>query len=796
MMSYEGFPWMSWGGTRQHQSAFRFTFRAALELHEVGWAEYPLVEFGVRGPKDLPYLMSMTGMDLTSSIMLLMDVTIIESLRIQAAAKQADEFGQPEGGLEPDAGPAGLPASSSSSINYFPPDTSLPMHVHTNSFDHGEADGSGIAVSADINEVALVEPDAYLIELQRMASEAKNEALQKVRDGIARAPDGEIKDCLADALRHLEGEVRGFSALLAARALRAVSRALSRCSVSEQSLRAVIKDAEKRLHDHLIYETQLQIPHSNDRALFIHYLEQALEVNSGSLEQKCVPVRSRDTAMERSYARLMNAYGKVICDRFPARGFLSKAKNTAFKRGPRPKRTSRRGNDMATVPEDETLSETSTAAMPTPTDSDVPKMPFQTYSYTMSDAGSSVFVGPAPGLQLSSRNAGSEVDSQSQISFSGGVKVEQRRNECNAAIAVKTGGRAPRIVHPSGARTECSNSLPDARSDTCECVAAPEDLEGHTVDSGMLIISELNRTLVWRDFHGQYHSSHPESQEPLKMSNGHYLFTRPGADLLVASLLHNPKCSLVIAAGMGYWQCLPCARTLLEKAIPGIWVVDEVFGGQWESTGGKKYVITGAAVTSKAVPNPETTPGDVELGSCTSWDLKFNDDRSAACVRDGDTWQCELTPDGYLQWSSAEGILDIWTRASRIQPLSFVRRDKRVDESHQDRVYIFDREFFIEAIMDVDGDTKYRKELDKVWSELREFKLGSFDETNTIVIDASNDDVSHPHNVLRVPQWNTSCEKGEMGVLQNYIGNILTQQPQSIIDHIHEKPIDFDMLML
>ena len=167
MMSYEGFPWMSWGGTRQHQSAFRFTFRAALELHEVGWAEYPLVEFGVRGPKDLPYLMSMTGMDLTSSIMLLMDVTIIESLRIQAAAKQADEFGQPEGGLEPDAGPAGLPASSSSSINYFPPDTSLPMHVYINSFHPGEGDGSGIAISADNNEVALVAPDAYLIELQR-----------------------------------------------------------------------------------------------------------------------------------------------------------------------------------------------------------------------------------------------------------------------------------------------------------------------------------------------------------------------------------------------------------------------------------------------------------------------------------------------------------------------------------------------------------------------------------------------------------------------------------------------------
>jgi hypothetical protein len=129
--------------------------------------------------------------------------------------------------------------------------------------------------------------------------------------------------------------------------------------------------------------------------------------------------------------------------------------------------------------------------------------------------------------------------------------------------------------------------------------------------------------------------------------------------------------------------------------------------------------------------------------------------------------------------------------ASRSQPLSFVRRDKPADESHQDRVYIFDREFFIETIWYVDGETNYRKGLDKVWSSLREFKQGSFDETNTIVIDASNDDVSHPHNVLRVPGWNTSWENGEMGVLENYIDDVFTQQVRPIIEHLHATPIDF-----
>ena len=123
---------MCWGGTRQHQAAFSLTFRAALEHHEVGWAEYRLVKLDVTGPKDLPYLMNMTEMDFTSTIVEIMGFTTIDFLRIQAAAKQADEFGQPEGGFEPDAGPAGLPASSSSSIKSFRPDTSLPMRVYIN----------------------------------------------------------------------------------------------------------------------------------------------------------------------------------------------------------------------------------------------------------------------------------------------------------------------------------------------------------------------------------------------------------------------------------------------------------------------------------------------------------------------------------------------------------------------------------------------------------------------------------------------------------------------------------------
>lgn len=785
-----------WDGFGAHhmpnQAPFCPQFRAALQRHEVGWAEVDMASMGVKRPNDLLYFRNLTGKDLTSTIQSVMRVTLVEALRIHVAAfghpeDQAYQFGQlGRGGFGADAGLAGLSASSSSSINYVTPDTSLPMHVDISSVDLGEGAAYYRGINEDINEVALAEPDDYLMQLQRLSSDAKSEALQAVRNGQAGAPDGVITNCLADSVMYLEGHVQGNAALLAARSLRATSRATAVCT--DGDLRAVLTNAEKRLYDHLVYETQLKIPNNNDRGFFIQLLEQALEVCSGSLEQKSVPKQNRDPMMERMFARLMNAYGKAICDKFPARGFFSNAKLLAIKRGPRGKRRpNTRSRGMATVPEDETTSETD--AMPT--GSDVPQV-FRTYSDTTSDAGSSDFVRPPPGLEWASMDAGSESDSHSQISNS--VHVEQRRNLYKAATALKPSGRPRGIVHASGARSECI-SLTDARSDTFECVAVPQDLEDRTVDSGMLVISELNRTLVWRDYHGHhcwYHNNDPDgAQEPLEMPNGHYLYTRPGADSLVASLLQNPKCSLVIAAGMGYWQCLPCARMLLEKAIPGSWVVDEVFEGSWYCNS-EKYVITGVEVKFEGLPSEETIPGDDEPASCMSWNLKLNDDRSASCVRDGDKWHCELTPDGYLQWSSDDGIYETWTRASRSQPLSFVRRDKPADESHQDRVYIFDRECYIEKSMDPDGEVNYRKELSKIWSELQEFKLGSFDKTNTIFIDASNDDVSDPHNVLRVPEWNTPWENGDMGVLQDYISDVFTQQPQSIIDHIHKTPIVFD----
>ena len=739
-------------------------FRRALQVHEVDWAEDWLAFYGITRPGDLVYLKNPFDNDVVTSLWYEFGFNYIDARRIEAAANDV-----------------GSVASSSSSSNNFQSEASLPMHVDTSLFELDDAFDGVMAVSALDNDLGDT-----IMALQTLALEAKNWALINVRACQALAREGKIADSIAESLSNLEPRT---TALLVGRALNALQRGMAECKhlAEWKQLKALFVVAEKSVYDHLIYQVQLQIPLNQDRDLCIQLLGEALEVGPHGLEQKSVPRDQRDPKMTQRFARLMLAYRKVITKQILSLGFLSNAACTALKRGARPKRKAKclgsvPENETATIPTngDQCFDASETPVTPTngeqcPESPEWTPSPCPAYSETTSDAGSSVCREP-PGLEGISRLA---------VDFSRGVEVEERRNAYKAAAALKPPRMFGSVVHASGART--SNNTPDARSDTFECVAVPDDCEALKSDSGVIVVSELNRTLVWRDYNGQYRKSHPAGAlEPLKMSNGHDLYIRPGAEALVASLLRNSKCQLVIAAGMCFWQCLPIARTLLEKAIPGSWVVDEVFEGRWESNKWENYVITDAEVTA------ERTPNDDDLASGASWELKFHDDRSASCIRGGEKCYCKLTPDGHLQWFSDQGtVVDTWTRASRSKPLSFVRRDKSAADSHQDRVFIFDRDFYIEETKDNEGEVKHQKELQKVWSELLEVKLGSFNETNTIVIDASSDVVSHPQNVLRVPAWYTS-DTDEMSVLEQYIGEFLTQQPQNFLDHIQKTPIVFN----
>ena len=313
----------------------------SLRRHNVDQHAWIIQGRGVANMSDLGYLTTYTGLDVISTIECWMNVTTVDALRIHAAIHELSDRA-----VDP---------------------RSQPMYV------------------AEVRPAVIIGQDPLLVEVQRLSNDARilasfacSSALTKLQNGQASEPSI-VSECLRNATQHLERHVQGNSALLAARALRAIRRANAACSTGD--FKATLTAAEKRLYDALVLATWLRMPYNTDRALFIQGLENALEVAAGGLEQKRVPRENRNPDMEPLFARLMNAFGKSIADRFPDRVFLSNAQRTAEKRGPR---LARGGADrvMYNIPEDE---EAETPTSPT----ENTQMPPRTHSRTMSDASSS-----------------------------------------------------------------------------------------------------------------------------------------------------------------------------------------------------------------------------------------------------------------------------------------------------------------------------------------------------------------------------------------------------------------------
>lgn len=344
------------------------------------------------------------------------------------------------------------------------------------------------------------------------------------------------------------------------------------------------------------------------------------------------------------------------------------------------------------------------------------------------------------------------------------------------------------IVHASGARTDCISN--------CDMLVSLEDTsppQAYLHEDKILVLSELNHCLVWRDYNGRYfHGQSDSTDEPLQMPNGHRLYIRPGAESLVASLLKHPDCSLVITSGMGHWHCLPFVRLLLQSAVPGEWVVDDVLEGQWFCFGaGGTHTIEGATLTSR-----DWSPPDAQDPSSASrtFELSVGSERSVSYEKEGVTYHGELTPDGFLEWCWEKGNSEIWGRAGRSRPPSFVLKSQgscpetQQQQQQQQRVYVFDREHFVETVSEVGESNRFRKELDRIWCALRESNFGSFGESNTVLLDPSTDDISHPANVVPVPRWNTNMPGNDMSALQDYIHRLVVAQPANVADWLHAHP--------
>ena len=122
----------------------------------------------------------------------------------------------------------------------------------------------------------------------------------------------------------------------------------------------------------------------------------------------------------------------------------------------------------------------------------------------------------------------------------------------------------------------------------------------------MLVIAELNFATVHREYEGVdgLHGAGAAEQVP----TGHTLYVRAGAACLVAALLREPRCCLVMISSSGTRHCLPMAQLLLRRAVPGDWVVEE---GQLPSVicpgQPRVYVIDRESATEQHPRGEETT---------------------------------------------------------------------------------------------------------------------------------------------------------------------------------------------
>jgi len=227
----------------------------------------------------------------------------------------------------------------------------------------------------------------------------------------------------------------------------------------------------------------------------------------------------------------------------------------------------------------------------------------------------------------------------------------------------------------------------------------------------------------------------------------------------------------------------------------------------------------------------ESTTSQVERHDDGSATLKELGDGAVRIGEAGATLRGQLTPDGVLQWCG-EGVSYDWYRADRGKPVSLVRKDISNGVEEQSRVYVFSSSEWLETISAeasveaaaaakaasqqcwgfsaaaseaastvpapsatdahaaavVVEDRRIRKDLDKVWSGLRDCACGSFNESNTLLLDHSSDDHSHPCNVVSVPRFRSFRACHEMAKLEAFIARLLAEKPLKVVDFLKAHP--------
>ncbi len=108
-------------------------------------------------------------------------------------------------------------------------------------------------------------------------------------------------------------------------------------------------------------------------------------------------------------------------------------------------------------------------------------------------------------------------------------------------------------------------------------------------DTRILVLSELDHILVWREY------------------DTNRLFIRPQAQRLVSALLQEPRCSFAVISCMAHWRCLPAMRALLNSVVRGDWVVEGSIQGRWnsDSRGGRADTTSPPSIVRRSLNGTE-----------------------------------------------------------------------------------------------------------------------------------------------------------------------------------------------
>jgi hypothetical protein len=403
-----------------------------------------------------------------------------------------------------------------------------------------DAEAAAMARAAMARDAASMVVFAH--EAKRLASRDLANALAKCRDHEVNISIQFAKDCVDDP----DG-----SPEIAAKALKATSHALADCP---RWLRGALYAAQKLVRDYLIWRIQLRTD-LGDRPAFLLALKNVVGKENWNSD---------------SYSLYMHCHSKAVRSRF-AHAFPSNAKISGMKRksGVRPARTRPKnkpdkasGNEEERTAEEELFSQLQhiwdDIAEPLAETSDFPPPPGLDSD---SDSNSPP---EQPGFAAASTQPGSAA---AWLDAGRGLEAVSAK----ATGVIGTPLRGPHTFVHSAARTVCEGRR--------VCDLHGEAHAAEREDRRILVLSDLNRHLVWREYDG---ASRTESESGLPLNERHRVHFRPGALELVAELVQNPNCCFAIVSSMGLFHASPCLRLLLQQAIPySEWVVDETLDGKW-----------------------------------------------------------------------------------------------------------------------------------------------------------------------------------------------------------------------